>query len=369
MDFLEKRLFDVFPTSEWSRRRVCIAASGGPDSVALTRAFHAIAQKENLLQNLLVVTVDHQLRGAESDGDAQFVCSLCESLGIGVQVKRVDKTQLEEETRRAGSLENAARTLRYQLLRDAAHEFGARFLLTAHHQGDQLETILFRLFRGSGLDGLKGISSSRPLDESLVLLRPMLTVTKQEILNYLKRLGQDYRVDSSNQSSEFDRNRIRNELVPLLNELFPNRWQNALTRLAEQSAETSAYFDWQLDELETKLKEEKKRAEKYRQTLQSLQAVPSPCSENDANRVVVSLLPLQNLSSEIVRRFYRRIWTRMGWPLGSMGHEEWNRLVEATQKRKSPRQFPGNIAATFNQDDTLTLERLAKAEPTSKDGD
>ena len=358
MDPIEEKILKAFPLREWSRRRVCLAASGGPDSVALVRAFVAIA-KENKLQNALcVTTVNHGLRGAESDGDAEFVRELGAKLGTRVVVKSIDRDALERETKRLGSLESAARNLRYELLEGAAKDFGARYLATAHHAGDQLETILFRLFRGSGLDGLQGVATTRALDQSLTLTRPMLAISKSEILAYLTRLGQDYRVDSSNLSSAFARNRVRNELVPLLDDIFPNRWQGALLRLAEQGKETSAFLDELVDKFEIELENETRRGKRYRQTLQGLNvAVPEKETADDV--VELPLKTLQNAPQIVLTRFFQRLWRRRRWPLGDMGRDEWLRLVESVKKGKASRQFPGNVAALFPDDETARLQRIA----------
>ena len=358
MDQIEKKILDAFPLAEWSRRRVCLAASGGSDSVALVRAFVAIAQKNALQDAVCIATVNHGLRGAESDGDVEFVQDLGTKLGAQVFVKQIDGKALKREAQRLGSLESAARNLRYDLLCTTAKEFGARFLVTAHHADDQLETVLFRLFRGSGFDGLQGMASARPLDQSLTLARPMLAITKREILEYLTRLGQDYRVDSSNVSPEFTRNRIRNELIPLLDQLFPNRWRGALSRLAEQGEETNAFLDEHVDELEREIERETRRQEKYRQTLRELNAAVSD-NPKLVDGVDLPIKPLLNAPTVVLKRYFMRLWRRLHWSLGDMGSEEWERLVVSIKQRKASRQLPGNVATLFPDEDDARLQRLA----------
>ncbi|MGI6400999.1 MAG: tRNA lysidine(34) synthetase TilS [Thermoguttaceae bacterium] len=361
MDILEKRILSAFPISEWKRRRLCLAASGGADSVALLCAFAAIANENGVYRNLHVVTVDHQLRGEESDEDVEFVRALANKMQLSFEVRTINRTTLAAETKRLSSLENAARNLRYQLLKDAAKDFGARFLLTAHHLDDQLETILFRLFRGSGLDGLQGISSTRPLDSSIALVRPMLRISKREILDYLNRLKQDFRVDSTNEYPNFIRNRIRNELIPLLNDTFPNRWKAALLRLSQQSRETSAYLDDHVDELEAQIRTEVRRKERFRASLRELNVVSHEQSAS-GSFIEIPIEPLRNANPVILKRYFRKLWRRMKWPLAEMGYDEWNRLVEIMSKGKASRQFPGNVAALFPEKDVLRLERLVHSE-------
>ena len=359
MDQLEEKILRAFPLDEWSRRRVCLAISGGADSVALVRAFVAIA-RDNMLQPnaLCVATVNHGLRGAESDGDVAFVQDLGTKLGVQVVVQQIDPSALRRETQRLGSLESAARNLRYELLSATAKEFGARFLATAHHADDQLETTLFRLFRGSGFDGLQGMASARPLDPSLTLTRPMLAITRREILEYLARLGQDYRVDSSNLSPEFSRNRIRNELIPLLDQIFPNRWRGALSRLAEQCRETNAFLDERVAELERELEREARRLEKYRQTLRELNvAVPAEQKLDDG--VELPIKPLLNAPTVVLKRYFMKLWRKLRWPCGDMGSDEWRRLVATIKQKKASRTLPGNVATLFPNDDAARLQRLA----------
>ncbi|MCF0234460.1 MAG: tRNA lysidine(34) synthetase TilS, partial [Thermoguttaceae bacterium] len=208
MDSFEKSILKAFPFDKWRAYKVCLAVSGGADSVALLRAFAAISARAGS-HNIVVATVDHRSRGEESDADVAFVRDLAAARGIEFVLKTVDPAELTAEARRLGSWENAAREARYRLLFEAAKTVGARYLATAHNRDDNLETILFRLFRGSGFDGLRGVPGERPLDDALELVRPMLHISRVEILAYLARLAQSYRTDSSNASPKYARNRIR----------------------------------------------------------------------------------------------------------------------------------------------------------------
>ncbi|MBQ9127214.1 MAG: tRNA lysidine(34) synthetase TilS, partial [Thermoguttaceae bacterium] len=252
----ETALLAAFPLDAWRSRRVCVAVSGGADSVALLRGLVRLPEITNnpdLRRNFFVATVDHRSRGAESDGDVAFVEALAAELGVDFFRRTLDPAELEAEARRQGSWESAARTLRYRALVDAAKAGSARYLATAHHRDDQLETLLFRLFRGAGFDGLRGVPAVRPLDEVLVLIRPLLAVGRAEILAYLAQLNHPYRVDSSNASPRYARNRIRNELAPLLESIFPGRWESALLRLSELAAETETFLDAQTAPLDAKI--------------------------------------------------------------------------------------------------------------------
>ena len=382
----ETALLAAFPFDAWRARRVCVAVSGGADSVALLRGLVRLPEITNnpdLRRNFFVATVDHRSRGAESDGDVAFVEALAAELGVDFFRRTLDPAELEAEARRQGSWESAARTLRYRALVDAAKAGSARYLATAHHRDDQLETLLFRLFRGAGFDGLRGVPAVRPLDEALVLIRPLLAVGRAEILAYLAQLNQPYRVDSSNASPRYARNRIRNELAPLLESIFPGRWESALLRLSELAAETETFFDAQTAPLDAKIAAAKRRDALFARTLDAL-GVPD-ASPNDANAannvnninnannannasspdvVILPLKPLRAAPEPLVRRYFRQIWRDRNWPLAAMGAAEWRRLAAAVLKtpldRRAEPQFPGDVRLTFPDASTLRLERRVK---------
>ena len=406
----ESALLAAFPLDAWRSRRVCVAVSGGADSVALLRGLVRLPEITNnpdLRLNFFVATVDHRSRGAESDGDVAFVEALAAELGVDFFRQTLDPAELEAEARRQGSWESAARTLRYRALVDAAKAGSARYLATAHHRDDQLETLLFRLFRGAGFDGMRGVPAVRPLDEALVLIRPLLAVGRAEILAYLAQLNQPYRVDSSNASPRYARNRIRNELAPLLESIFPGRWEAALLRLSELAAETETFFDAQTAPLDAEIAAAKRRDALFARTLDAL-GVPDafPNAANNANRsissnaannanrpkpsnaannanrsapsnvannandasspnvVILPLEPLRAAPEPLVRRYFRQIWRDRNWPLAAMGADEWRRLAAAVRKtpldRRAEPQFPGDVRLTFPDSSTLRLERRVK---------
>lgn len=356
-NYFLSHLLETFPFAQWSKRRVCLAVSGGADSVALLRSFTEIAQRNELQKNLLVVTVDHGIRGQESTEDALFVERLAKKFGLEFVLRRVDRDELLEETKCQGSLESAARNLRYRLLIESAHSAGARFIATAHHRDDQLETLLFRLFRGSGLAGLRGMAPYRPIDESLTLVRPLLNVSKTEILEYLQEIHQNYRTDSSNASLQYDRNRIRLELIPMLDRLFPNRWQKSLLRLAKLANETETYFEEQLPEIDAKIEEYRQIEGAYQKVLAKMNVPLHSPSTLTKDRIDLPLQAFINCPEEIIRRYFRKIWKKQNWGLADMGAEEWNRLTQALKERKTIDQLPNNIIVTFPYPTIMRLEK------------
>lgn len=191
------------------RARVMIALSGGADSTALLCALHALQAELQL--TLCAVHINHGLRGAESQRDEDFCAALCDRLGIPLTVRAVDVRAEAAQTH--CSVELAARNLRYRVFA----EIGANWLIaTAHTASDQTETVLLNLTRGTGLAGLCGIPRKRGN-----IIRPLLSVTREEILADLAAQGQDFVTDSSNDSDAHTRNRLRHRIVPLLLEENP----------------------------------------------------------------------------------------------------------------------------------------------------
>ncbi len=196
-----------------SQTAVLAALSGGADSTALLLELCRLSC-EGVLGRITACHVHHGIRGAEADADASFCRSLCARIGVGYREARVDALSFAKEN--GQSLEQAARTLRYRELGRVAAEEGCGAVAAAHHRGDQAETVLLHLIRGSGLRGLCGM---RKRNGDLV--RPLLDVDRADILRYLEERGQAYCVDSTNAMGDAARNRVRNEVLPLLQTLNP----------------------------------------------------------------------------------------------------------------------------------------------------
>lgn len=189
---------------------VLVAVSGGPDSTALVHAMTALGREQRW--RLHVAHLDHGLRREAAD-DAAFVASMSQALGLEHHAASADARSLA--TREGLSLEDAARRLRYEFLTRIANDVGAAAIATGHTLDDQAETVLLRLLRGSGLDGLAGIPPVRQHD-GIRVVRPLLEVTRDEVLAYLNEIGAGWREDATNQNREILRNRVRLVLLPAL---------------------------------------------------------------------------------------------------------------------------------------------------------
>lgn len=211
--------------------RIVVAVSGGTDSVVLLDLFHRVAVRDGL--HLVVAHANHQLRGDASDLDEAFVVGLAARLGHPAASGRLDVRA--EMARSRTSVEMSARKLRHAFLARTAAEHRASVIALAHHADDQAELFLLRLLRGAGGEGLGGMawSAPSPADPSRTLVRPLLGLPKADLVAHLeaKRLGS--REDTSNQDRDILRNRIRHELLPVLEKDFTPAIRELLCRAAE----------------------------------------------------------------------------------------------------------------------------------------
>lgn len=206
---------------------ICLAVSGGMDSMAL---LYCLADTP-LLPLLHIVHVHHHLRGADADKDAEFVPEVAGQLGIPSAVLHVDTLKRSEVDKQG--LEAAARAERYEALAAYAHSVQASVVCTAHTQNDQAETLLMRILRGAGIDGLMGIRERRVLSDSVLCLRPMLSVSRCDLLNVASVENWSWREDGSNVETIFLRNRVRHSILPVL---IAEGGQSVLRHLAHLAA-------------------------------------------------------------------------------------------------------------------------------------
>lgn len=229
---LQKQLWQAGDT-------VIIAVSGGPDSMMLMHLLHdmnACYPKHPL--RLIAAHVHHGFRAEESDQEAMLVEAEAGRLGIPFVMKRVDSPGYAQQM--GLNPQAAARVLRYQFLKETAQAYGATTIALAHHGDDQAETVLMHLIRGAGGVGLGGMAWSRSEDH-LTYVRPLLELRKQDIVNLCEQQGIAYAVDSSNLKRDYTRNRIRMDILPLLEEENP-RIVPALNQMAAVMREEQAWL-------------------------------------------------------------------------------------------------------------------------------
>ena len=218
--------------------KVVVAVSGGADSVSLLLGLDELSKANKLELKIVVAHLDHALR-KESRADARWVTALGRRLSYEVVSRRVN---VEKQTRRtADNLEQTARRTRYSFLAEVARARRAAIVVTAHTMDDQAETILLNLLRGSGMDGLGGIESVRPIVERsrILLARPLVSwARRNETESYCDDRGVAFRVDEMNANEQFARVRVRRRLLPLM-ESFNPRITEGLARTAELLREDS----------------------------------------------------------------------------------------------------------------------------------
>lgn len=218
--------FDMFGKAD----TIVCALSGGADSVCLTLALKELSSEYGF--KIKAVHVNHLLRGAESDRDEQFCRDLCEREDIPLTVFRADAAAFSTEQKM--SLESGARKLRYNFFDEVCGE-NAR-IATAHTLSDSAETVIFNLSRGTGLKGLCGIPPVRDK-----MIRPLIYCKREEILSYLLEKGQNFVTDSTNLSDDYSRNKIRHNVIPVLEELNSG-FLESIKRLTESLSEDERFL-------------------------------------------------------------------------------------------------------------------------------
>jgi tRNA(Ile)-lysidine synthase len=248
---------------------------------------------------LTVAHFDHRLR-PDSTADAEFVASVSRGLGLQCEVAAWKDPPGPE----VGGLEAAARQARYAFLRAVAEARNARFVATAHTADDQAETILHRIVRGTGLRGLAGIRQQRPLSPTITLVRPLLTVRRTELLEYLRMLRQDFRTDASNSDRRRTRNRLRHELLPLLAEQFNPQAAEALNRLGQMAGEAQQTID-----------------------LLAGRLLAAAIIGRSSESVDLEVKAWDQEPAPLVQAALQQLWSQQQWPESGMSAVHWRRLV------------------------------------------
>lgn len=291
-----------------------LAVSGGADSLALA---HCCAQLAAAGWGMYSVChVEHGLRGAEALQDMQLVERFCEEQKLPCFVEHVDVRNLVQEEQL--STEDAARRLRYAALRRIAVKIDAAAIVTAHHEGDQAETVLLRLLRGAGLDGL---SAMRPRQGDI--LRPLLTLPRAFLEQYCRANNLAYCHDSTNDDTAYTRNSIRKELLPLLRERYNAEIIQTLARTATLLADDADLLTSLTDSAYSRL------------------------AKRETDVLTIALKPLLEEPRSIRLRVLRRAYFELGG--AELSLERSRALAEACERGSGGKliQLPGRITAVI----------------------
>lgn len=223
--------------------RVVIGLSGGADSVCLLRIMHALGYE------CVAVHCNFHLRGEESNRDESFVRDLCKTMDIPLYCTDFNTEEYAKE--RHIGIEQAARDLRYRYFEEIRVKASAAYIAVAHHRDDNVETLLWNMVRGTGIRGLRGM-----LPQNGCIIRPLLCLSKNDILEYLQAIGQDFVTDCTNLIDDVTRNKIRLNIIPRLQELNPQAQTN-IGQLMENMQEVWKIYQFHIQDMQRRCVTEK----------------------------------------------------------------------------------------------------------------
>lgn len=229
---------------------IVIGLSGGPDSVCLFHVLYQLRQDYSL--TLHAVHINHKIRPGAAEEDQAYAEEFCRQLGVTCKTFTFDVERIAKET--GTSSEDAGRKLRYQSFYQVADSIAAETgktvrIAIAQNRNDQAETVLMRIMRGTGTDGLSGIEYARKGENGMQIIRPLLDVSRTEILQYCKENHLEPRIDLTNLEPIYTRNKIRLELLPYMEKNFNENIVSALNKLSKIAKEDKDYFSARVDEL------------------------------------------------------------------------------------------------------------------------
>lgn len=219
--------------------RIVVGFSGGPDSVFLVEMLLKLREKIDF--DIVLVHINHLLRGEEAQRDEDFSINYGKSKGLKVFARKIDITSLGKE--KGLSLEEAGREARYSFYKEVLEKSNSNKIALAHNKDDQIETFMFRLTRGTGLSGLEGIATKRDR-----YIRPISEIYKSEIVNYLDENNISYCIDSTNLENEFTRNSIRIDLIPFIEKRYNPKFKDKIFSLIEEIRDINIFIEKEIEQ-------------------------------------------------------------------------------------------------------------------------
>lgn len=324
---------NVRPPETTPKNGILIAVSGGADSIALMRALQELKNSTTgpFSHSLTVAHLNHGLRGERSDADATWLATECQRFAIPFVTEKRELAQSQRET--GEGLEESCRKARYDFLTRSAREQGCAQIAIAHTRDDQAETVLHHIVRGTGIAGLRGIPHIRAMEKGLFLIRPMLEISRNSVIHYLKDHAQDYREDESNVDTRFTRNRIRHQLIPFLKAEFNPNVAQAICRLSQQADEVSTLISEQVE-----------------------QVLRDATLDRNSELWRLDCDAFKNVPDYLIKQCFLTIWKEMGWSRKRMGFDHWQRLLELSRSGQKL-SLPDQVTAE-RRERLLILRRL-----------
>ncbi|GAA0725995.1 tRNA lysidine(34) synthetase TilS [Clostridium malenominatum] len=278
--------------------KIIIAVSGGPDSICLLHILWQLKKKYSI--ELYVAHVNHCLRGEDADKDEDFVRQFCKDYNIDFYSARIQVDEIAKEKKI--SFETAAREVRYTFFKEVMERVNGNKIALAHNANDQCETVLMRIMRGTGIEGLAGI---KPLRDN-IYIRPLIKITREEIEDYCRSNVLETRLDKSNLETIYTRNKIRLELIPYIKENFNSNIVQSINRLVENIEWDIEFMDFISKEIYNKYaQEEQDRVILLKELFLEPRAIISRVIRNAINSLQGNLLNFEKVHIDNIIKLHK----------------------------------------------------------------
>lgn len=274
---------------------IVVGFSGGPDSIFLVEMLFKLQKTINF--KFCLVHINHMLRGDDANADEEFSCEYAKKNGVEIFNKKIDIAKIASETKK--TFEEIGREERYKFFKAVYDEIGANKIATAHNKDDQIETFLFRLIRGTSLQGLEGINIKKAN-----LIRPIAEIYKADILKYLNKNQIQYKIDKTNFENEYTRNSIRLDLIPFIEKRYNTKFKDKIYSLIEEIRANNSQNSISLDEY---IQEDKKINLEKLKTLSSFNIKKLLGDFLNKNNILVSRNKLEEIENILDKNGTKKI--------------------------------------------------------------
>jgi tRNA(Ile)-lysidine synthase len=309
--------------------RILVAVSGGPDSVTLLHVLHAI--KREYMIDILIAHLDHKFRGKESEADRKFCEGLAKKYNLQIVSEEIDVPKIAKE--KGISPEEAARFERYDFFKRTAKDRGIKKIAVGHTRDDQAETVLMRIIRGAGMSGLGGIHPVKDI-HGFKIIRPLIEVSRKEIEFFIKDNHLEYKIDSSNEKTIFTRNKIRIQVMPVLEKDFNPNIKEVLANMAENLQAENDFI-----------------TEYAGKKLRSV-------SKIKGNEIIIDIRRLKRHPEAIKKRILRAGLEKLKGDLRRFGYQHWTEIDDLIDSRpvNSRVDLPAGISIVKSSKHFLHLQ-------------